>query len=342
MKTAILTIILFSLLILPHEFGHFIAAKKFNVKVNEFSFGMGPKIYSKNKGETLFSLRLIPIGGYCAMEGENEESEEERAYNNKKPWQKLIILVAGATMNIVVAFLIVFLSYTISGQATRVIDDVTVSSPAYNAGLKSSDVILYIDDNKVKNWSDVGNFISEKNGEEVTFIVKRNNEKVSINVTPNKEEVFDENNVSLGYRYIVGIQSRVTHNPIIAVKSSVETTFGLVDLTVESLKMLFNGDASINDLAGPIGVVQIVDETKSYGFMSYLLIVALLSVNIGLLNLLPIPALDGGHVVFVLFTMITKKEVSKKVEASINAIGLFLLLFLAIIVAGNDISRIFM
>lgn len=342
MRTAILAIILFSLLIFPHELGHFLAAKKFDVKVNEFSFGMGPKLWGKQKGETFFAIRLIPIGGYCALEGEDEESENPRAFVNKKSWQKLIILVAGAFMNMVIAVTILFLVYVVNGQTTKVIGDVSMNDPAYMAGVKVGDVIEYIDDNKVKNWNEIGEYIAIKEGKEIVLTVKRNKEELRFNIVPNKEEVLDDNDEVIGYRYYIGVISKVTHNPILAVGTSFKAAIDMVDITYESLAMLFKGEATMKDLAGPIGVVQIVDETKSYGLSSFLLLVALLSVNIGLVNLLPLPALDGGRVILVLYTMITKREVSKKVEATINAVGLVLLLALAAIVAGNDISRIFM
>ena len=340
MRTAILAIILFTLLIIPHEFGHFIAARKFDVKVNEFSFGMGPKLWSKEKGETLFSLRLIPIGGFCALEGEDGENDNPRAFSNKKPWQKLVILAAGAIMNMITALVILFAIYVIGGQTTKVIGDVTFNSPSYEAGIVKGDVVQYVDDNKVKEWSEIGSYIAKKEGKEVSITVKRGKESLTFNLTPDKEEVLDENGEVIGYRYVVGIVSKVTHNPILAVSTSVESAIDMVGITYQSLAMLFTGDASIKDLAGPIGVVQIVDETKSYGFSSFLLIVALLAVNIGLVNLLPFPALDGGRILFVLIAIITKKKISEKTEATINAIGLILLLALAAIVAGNDISRL--
>ena len=161
MKTAILAIILFCVMIFPHELGHFIAAKKMGIKVNEFAFGMGPAIFRRQGSETLYTIRLFPIGGFCAMEGEDEESDEPRAFNNKKPWQKLVVLVAGSFMNVVCAILIMILVVGILGFTTTTVATVEENSPAALAGMEVGDVITHIDGNEIESWSQVSGAISE-------------------------------------------------------------------------------------------------------------------------------------------------------------------------------------
>ena len=191
MKTAVLAVLMFLVMIFPHELGHFIAARKNNVQVNEFSFGMGPAIWKRQKGETLYAIRLFPIGGYCAMEGEDgseEESGEEggvtepkeynpRAFNNKKPWQKIIILAAGSAMNVFCAFLILTLLATYIGFTTNVIDMVVEDSPAYTAGIEAGDEIVSIDDESVSQWDQVVQAVQGSSGNEMTVGDVRHNDR---------------------------------------------------------------------------------------------------------------------------------------------------------------------
>lgn len=341
MKTAILAILLFGLLIFPHELGHFIAAKKCDVKVKEFAFGMGPVLWKKQRGETLHSIRLFPIGGFCAMEGEDESSEDPRAFINKKPWQKLIILAAGATMNFVIAIVISTMVYLVLGSATTTLDSVTPGSPADLAGIMAKDKIVAINDNNCSSWSDVVSSITSTTGEEISITVKRNGEKITYNLTPVIEETKDESGNVVSKRYVVGIQAGTSHNPLTALKYGLLQTKEMVSTIFLSLKMLFTGEASVSDMSGPVGVIQLVSETSSYGFTSYLFLLALISINVGVLNLLPLPALDGGRIIFVLYTLITKREVDEKVEGTVHAVGIILLLALSVFITFHDVFRIF-
>jgi Predicted membrane-associated Zn-dependent proteases 1 len=173
MTTAILTIILFCVMIFPHELGHFIAAKKMDVKVNEFAFGMGPKLWKKQRGETLHSIRLFPIGGFCAMEGEDGESDEPRAFGNKKPWQKIIILAAGSFMNVVCAIVIMIIISGIAGFTTNLVGELTQDGAAQKAGIHEGDEIVRIDDNKVDSWEDISNIVSKSTGEPMEVEIQK-------------------------------------------------------------------------------------------------------------------------------------------------------------------------
>ena len=345
MKTAILAVIMFLIMIFPHELGHFIAAKKCNVQVNEFAFGMGPAIWKKQRGETLHTIRLFPIGGFCAMEGEDGTEEETgeggeaapkeynpRAFNNKKPWQKIIILAAGSAMNVFCAFLILTILVTYLGFTTTVVDTVVAGSPAEIAGIEAGDRIINVDGNDIRQWDQIGQTIQAASGSEMTFRVKRDGEMMDLSLTPEYDEERDA--------YLVGIQSRVSHNPIKGIGAGVRGTVNMFGVMYDSLKMLITGGASLEDVAGPVGIVQMVDETSSQGLWSYGFLVALICVNLAVINMLPLPALDGGRILIVLVCWITGKAVSPKIEGVIHAVGIVLLLGLAVLVTFSDIKKL--
>ncbi len=346
MKTAILAVIMFLIMIFPHELGHFIAARRCNVQVNEFAFGMGPAIWKKQKGETLYSIRLFPIGGFCSMEGEdgseedvNDETGEAetkeynpRAFNNKKPWQKIIILAAGSAMNVVSAFLILTILVTYLGFTTTVIDKVIEGSPAEAAGIMAGDKIVRIDGTDITAWDQVGQIIQESAGGDLTFSVERDGQAMKFSLTPEFEE---ERGV-----YIMGAQCKVSHNFFRGIQSGATGTVRLFGVMYDSLKMLISGGATISDISGPVGIVQMVGETSSQGFWSYGFLVALICVNLAVINMLPLPALDGGRILIVLVCWITGKAVSPKIEGIIHAVGIVLLLGLAVLVTFSDIRKL--
>lgn len=332
MKTAILAILLFCIMIFPHELGHFIAAKKTGVKVNEFAFGMGPTIWKKQGRETLYSIRLFPIGGFCAMEGEDEESDEPRAFTNKKPWQKIVILAAGSFMNVVCAVIVMSLVLGIMGFTTTAVDNVQAGSPASEAGMISGDVIKSIGGADIEQWSDVPNAIAASEGKALDVVVDRDGIEKKLNLTPIAGE---------DGRYVMGITSKISHNPFTAVKEGAKATWNMTITMFDTLKQLFTGKVGTENLSGPVGVVQMVSETSEYGFWYYGFLTALICLNLAIINMLPLPALDGGRIIFVIYTMITGKKVSQKVEGTIHLIGMALLFALMIYVTFNDVTRIF-
>ena len=332
MKTAILAIILFCVMIFPHELGHFIAAKKMGVKVNEFAFGMGPTIWKKQKGETLHSIRLFPIGGFCAMEGEDEDSDEPRAFSNKKPWQKIVILAAGSFMNVLCAVLIMSLVVGIIGFTTTTVDEVSKDSPAYEAGILSGDEIKSIDGSSIQQWGDISKAVSDFEGESISVTVERGGEERQLSLVPAAGE---------DGRYIIGITSDISHNPFKAVIEGAKATWNMTVTMFDTLAQLFTGKLGADNLSGPVGMVQMVSETSQYGFWYYGFLTALICLNLAIINLLPLPALDGGRIIFVLYTMLTGKQVSQKVEGTIHLVGLALLFTLMIYVTFNDVIRIF-
>lgn len=340
MKTAILAILLFCIMIFPHELGHFIAARRVGVKVNEFAFGMGPAIWKKQGPETLYSIRLFPVGGFCAMEGEDEESNEPRAFGNKKPWQKIVVLAAGSFMNIICAIVIMSLVIGIMGFTTTVVGQVTEDLPAKAAGILEGDKLLKIDDTEIEQWTDVSKALQASGGEEVVVTLERDKQVETVSVVPQLTEGVDaQGNPAQGY--VLGVTCKISHNPFMAVVDGAQSTWNMTKMMFSALGQLFTGKAGVDELSGPVGMINMVRQTTEYGFWYYGFLTALICVNLAIINLLPLPALDGGRIIFVIYTMITGKTVSEKVEGAIHMVGMVLLLALMVFVTMNDITRIF-
>lgn len=327
--TIIYAIIMFCLLIFIHELGHFMTAKACGVKVNEFALGMGPAIFKRQKGETLYALRAIPIGGYCAMEGEDEESEDERAFNNKPAWKKAIIVVAGAAMNLIlcILFLIIIALYT--GTVTTTIDQVTAGSPAEAAGLRTGDKIVAVDGKQTEDWTTLVNAIGTSKGQ-VRLQVERGGERLSL--TSGLEQAEDG-------RSVIGIVPIRQHNVLTAVKDGTVNTWNLTKLMADTFRQLFTGDVSVKELSGPVGIVYAVNDTAQYGFVYLLYLTALISLNLAIVNMLPLPALDGGRLLFIIVRKITGKAITDEIEGKVHFIGIMLLFALMIYVTWNDIVR---
>lgn len=329
--TAVYAIILFVVLIFPHELGHFLVAKAVGVKVNEFAFGMGPALYQREGKETLYSIRLIPIGGYCAMEGENEESENPRAFNNKPGWAKISVLVAGAAMNVVIAIVVLSIALGISGSTTTTLETVQEGGPAYTAGIQGGDEIIAVNEQEVKSWSDVSTYISGSSASVDVTVLRDGEELVIRDITPEQTE---------DGRWVIGITSKVTHSPLAAVKNGVQSTWNMTTLMFQSLQMLITGDVPATEIAGPVGMVQMVSDTNTYGWYYFASLLALMSINLAIINLLPLPALDGGRILFVIIRKITGKMISDDLEGKIHAIGMMMLFALMIFATWNDIARL--
>lgn len=327
-------------MIFPHELGHFIAARRVGVKVNEFAFGMGPAIWKKQGPETLYSIRLFPVGGFCAMEGEDEESNEPRAFGNKKPWQKIVVLAAGSFMNIICAIVIMSLVIGIMGFTTTVVGQVTEDLPAKAAGILEGDKLLKIDDTEIEQWTDVSKALQASGGEEVVVTLERDKQVETVSVVPQLTEGVDaQGNPAQGY--VLGVTCRISHNPFMAVVDGAQSTWNMTKMMFSALGQLFTGKAGVDELSGPVGMINMVSQTTEYGFWYYGFLTALICVNLAIINLLPLPALDGGRIIFVIYTMITGKTVSEKVEGAIHMVGMVLLLALMVFVTMNDITRIF-
>ncbi len=328
--TILYAILMFSVLIFVHEFGHFISAKSFGIKVNKFALGMGPVLLKKQKGDTEYSLRLFPIGGFCAMEGEDEESEDARAFNNKNAWQKTIVVCAGSLMNLILAIILMIIVMFYIGSATTTLDEIVNDSPAMAAGLQSGDEIVALDGNPVKNWDDVTDYLSTSKKETVTVTVLRNDAELRLSST------FTE---STDGRQTIGIIPKLERNPATAVGDGFVATYNMGKMMLNVIRQLFTGDVSIKELSGPVGIVYMTGETVKAGFVNFVYFMALLSLNLAIINMLPLPALDGGRLLFIIARKITGKAITDDMEGKIHFIGIMLLFGLMIYVTWNDITR---
>ena len=314
MITLISSLLVFLLVVMLHELGHFTVAKLSGIKVNEFSIGMGPKIYQKEKGETFYSLRLLPVGGYVAMEGEEDNSNDPRAFNNVHILKRMAVVLAGAFMNFVLAFFAFTIIFSIVGYGSNEIDKVMENSPAMTSGLRPGDKIIIINDSTTRDIYDINSIISKNNDKEMNFLIDRNGEVLKFNIKP---EFSEENKM-----YLIGITSKIDHSFLKSVSLGADRTVQMSKMIIQSIKMMFTGSFKMEYLSGPVGVVQLIGSESSKGFLNFLQILGLISVNLGVFNLLPIPALDGGKFLFLLIEALRGKPIDEKIEQGLSLIGI--------------------
>ena len=327
--TIIYALLIICVLIFFHELGHFMAAKACGIKVNEFAIGMGPKVLKKQKGETLYSVRAFPLGGFCAMEGEDEDSQDERAFNRKSVWKKAIIIVAGAAMNLIIAIILMIAVNYMNGVPTTTISQVEENSPAYTAGIQKGDRILSINDKKINSWDDVQAVKNAVNTRELNIKVQRKDTELNIKTTLKEN---DRNK-------IIGIVPVSEKNIVKAIANGPSATWNMAKSMYSGLYSLITGKVSAKELSGPVGIVYLINKGISRGFATVLYLTSLISLNLAIINMLPLPALDGGRLLMVIIRRLTGKAISSKVEGVIHAVGLGLLLLLTIYVTWNDIVR---
>ena len=327
--TIIYALLIICVLIFFHELGHFMAAKACGVKVNEFAIGMGPKVLKKQKGETLYSVRAFPLGGFCAMEGEDEDSQDERAFNRKSVWKKAIIIVAGAAMNLIIAIILMIAVNYMNGVPTTTISQVEENSPAYTAGIQKGDKILSINDKKINSWDDLQSVKNAVNTRELNIKVQRKGTELNIKTTLKEN---DRNK-------IIGIVPVSEKNIVKAIANGPSATWNMAKSMYSGLYSLITGKVSAKELSGPVGIVYLINKGISRGFATVLYLTSLISLNLAIINMLPLPALDGGRLLMVIIRRLTGKAISSKVEGVIHAVGLGLLLLLTIYVTWNDIVR---
>lgn len=348
----LLAILLFGVLIAIHEFGHFFTAKLLGVKVNEFAIGMGPLLWSKQKGETLYSLRALPIGGYCAMEGEDEDTGDPRAFSRQAGWKKIIILCAGSTMNFLLGLMItvaLFLGVT-QVRAPVITEFAQGFQNEGAAGLMVGDRILSVDGHGIWEYSDVQTYLARNDGHGVDLVVKRDGQRVVLNDLPmyRIKYVFDGETYE-GFGLIFGQVDDLSILDRIGMGAAQAANF--VRLVWMSLGDLVTGRVAVSELSGVIGVVDVVSEvgaaseTVAIGVQNVFYFMALIAVNLAVMNMLPIPALDGGRVFFVLLNgllyLICRKRIPEKYEGYVHTGAFVLLLVLMAVVALHDVWNIF-
>ena len=425
----ILAIIIFSVLVLFHEFGHFLFAKLSGITVLEFSLGMGPKLFSFTKGGTVYSLKLLPLGGSCMMEGEDEDNEGPGSFNNAPIWGRIATVAAGPLFNFILAFVISVVVVGMTGYSLPTVTAVTAGSAAEKAGLKEGDLITSFDGYGTSITNDLYTYLSIEgvSTKEVEVKVKRDGERLTLRYTPDSQVRYmlgftyyqDENEAQIGSVTLNGamykaglqagdviceingtvinsgaeLQAYMQEHPLdgsemeisyvrgskvkTAKVTPTETTYaetgfsyngayekggvlatlkyGFMEMkywiktTILSLKMLVTGQVSVNELSGPVGIVTTIDtsykESKSYGLAAtvatMLNMMILLSANLGVMNLLPIPALDGGRLVFLVIEAIRKKPINREIEGRIHFAGFALLMLLILYVSVHDVIKLF-
>lgn len=339
----IIAILIFSAIILFHELGHFLLAKRAGIKVNEFSLGLGPTLFGVQKGETFYCLKLLPFGGACMMEGEDQESESDRAFNNKSVWARISVVAAGPVFNFILAFLLAIIVIAIAGFDSTKIRGVTEDYPVAQAGIETGDVIVKINNQHVYVSREVNLFLQLHQGETFDLTYERDGKQKTVTIEPKYDEE--------SQRYYAGIKGlgyREKGNVLQVLKYSALEVRYWIKTTFQSLAMLFTGKVHVNDLSGPVGIVDVIgdtyEEAKSEGaltvFLNMINMAILLTANLGVMNLLPFPALDGGRLVFLIIEAVTKRRVPEKIEGTIHFVGLMLLLALMVFVMGNDIFKI--
>ena len=332
----LIAILFFELIILVHEGGHFFAAKKMKVKVNEFSIGMGPKLFQFQKGDTKFTLRLILFGGYCAMEGEDSESDDKNSFANKKVIQRVFVVVAGAVMNLILGVLII-LGMVCSQElvGTPVVADFDKDAVS-NAYLEQNDRILAIDGMRVYTTTDITTGFSRSADGEVEFLIKRDGKTKTVNAKFNTQKIDGKNYIDMDF-YLYGVEKTVPN----VLRETGRQFMSFCRMIFLSLHDLITGKYGLSDMSGPVGTVSVVSGAVKMSLTSTFRIMAFLTINIGLFNLFPFPALDGWKLFILLYEGIFKKKLPQKFEWMINAVGLAVLLGLMCLVTFSDITKLF-
>ncbi|SDK46816.1 RIP metalloprotease RseP [Natronincola ferrireducens] len=328
--TAVTAIIVFGLLVFFHELGHFSVAKIVGIKVHEFAIGMGPKILKYTKGETDYSVRILPIGGYVKMEGEDEVSNDSRSFSKKTVGQRIAVIFAGPLMNFILAIvLFVIIFYNIAGVPTTTIQEVIDQSPAEAAGLLREDKIITINDDEVKDWDHLVQEINTSKGEPLKIGFIRDNKKIEKVVAPESVENED--------RFMIGIIPTTEKSMSLAIKGSYGQTRMIIREMGGFFRRLVTRQATTAEVVGPVGIISLVGQASRDGLYNVLFLAALISINLGIVNLLPIPALDGSRILFLIFELFRGKPVDPEKEAFVHMIGLALLMLLMIIITYKDI-----
>lgn len=330
----LVAVLLFLVLIIIHEFGHFIAAKLLGVRVNEFAVGFGPKLFGIKGKETHYKVNLIPLGGYCAMEGEDEESTDDRAFCRKKPWRRFIIVAAGAIFNLIFGLIIVAIILAPGKQfASTTVAQFRENAVSVNSGLKEGDTIIGVDGRRIFTTYDLSYaFTGVENGT-VDMTVRRNGGKVELNDVTFKSE--EEQGIS--YLTVDFYVEPINKTFGTFISQTVKTTISYCRVIWFSLIDLISGKYGISAMSGPVGVTVAIGNAAKQSLKNILPIIALITVNLGIFNLLPIPALDGGRLLFILFEMIFKKSVPAKYEGIIHGIGFALLIGFMLLITAKDI-----
>ncbi len=339
----IIAIVIFSVIILFHELGHFLLAKANGIKVNEFCLGMGPTLFGITRGDTKYSLKLFPIGGACMMEGEDEESTSDRAFGKKSVWARLSVVVAGPLFNFLMAFLFALVLIFNVGYDLPVLSGVQEGMPAEAAGMREGDVIVRMNRSRIHFFREIRAYTQFHPGEAVELIYERDGERHTTMITP----AYDEESGAYLYGFLGSVQ-KTRGNIFQIIRYSAYEVKYWISLTLNSLKSLVTGRVSVNELSGPVGIVDMIGEGYERSivegwfsaFLQMLYMSVFLSANLGVMNLLPLPALDGGRILFMLVEVVRGRRVNPEKEGMVHFVGIMLLFALMIFVMFNDVRKL--
>jgi regulator of sigma E protease len=349
MNSGLAFFVLICILVFFHELGHFLVAKWCKVGVETFSIGFGPKIFKKKFGETVYCISAIPLGGYVKMIGEEHgkaiaDEDISRSFTHKKLYQKSAIVAAGPIFNFLLSILIFYVIFQISGIyfLKPIIGEVTDNSPAKTAGIKPGDIIKEINGQKIESWDDLSIKVNKSDGEKLEILLERNGSRVAVSIKPEHTDyktILNEDKK----RYVIGViaadeRVHINLNPFQAFWYSLEKNWQITQLTVISVWKMINGDISAKEnLGGPIRIAEIAGQAADQGVESFAFVIAMLSISLGIINLFPVPVLDGGHLMFFAIEAITRKEVNENIRGKANQFGVAFLLLLMSFVIYNDI-----
>lgn len=340
----ILAILLFSAIIIIHELGHFLLAKANKIRVDEFSLGLGPTIFEKQIGETKFSLKLLPFGGACMMGEDEVDDMSEGSFNSKSVWARMSVIVAGPVFNLILGWLLCVIMVAWIGYIAPVVTGVEDGYAAAEQGIRAGDVITEVDGKRVHLWDDISlQNLTNTDGTPVEVTYSRNGKETTVTLEPRKME-----GDAFARMGINGPSERTETGLIGSLKYGVYTVKYWVDYTFECLKMLIGGQVGIKDLSGPVGIVSVVDDayqsSVQYGMKSVILnlmnLCIFVTANLGIMNLLPIPALDGGRLVFLILEAVRGKRIPPEKEGMVHFAGFAVLMVLMIVVMFNDIMKL--
>ncbi len=355
--TILVAILIFGVIILVHELGHFAMAKLMGIRVNEFAIGMGPTLLKFGKKETKYSLRAFPIGGFCAMEGEDSDSEDPRAFGSKKVWRRVLVVIAGAVMNLVLGYVLLVAYYGIYTQpaaegqiaaySSTIIAELPETASSYKTGLRVGDEIIKINGKRVVTDFDVANLMQSDEDGIFPMTVKRvvDGKKQTVEL-PAVQFELKKNEETGGNILIYDFKVAPIKKTVLstlAQAGKMEYSIGV--LIWRSLGDIITGKYGLNELSGPVGTVSAIGEAvaqvRTVGLESLIMLVVLITVNVGIFNLLPLPALDGGRLLFLAFEGVFRRPVNPKYEGLVHFIGLILLLLLMVVVTFSDIVKLF-
>ena len=333
MVTFLAAIFVFGLLIISHEMGHFFTAKACGVKVSEFSVGMGPKLFGIKGKKTDYSLRIFPIGGYVKMLGEEEESQDPRAFCNQSPWRRLVVIIAGAFMNFVVAIVLLTIFNFNVGVYKPIVNKVVPNMPAEKAGLKADDRITAVNNNSIESWEEFISFVDQNKDKDFKLTVDRNGQKLDVTLKPEFDKTAN--------KYMIGIESKYVKGSFAeSIADAFRKTNQIVKEIFKFFGFLFQGKISSNDVGGPVAIIKMSGEAAKLGIWNLIMFAAFLSINLGVINLVPFPALDGGWVVILLIEGITGKKPNEDKLGIVNLIGFSILMALAVFITYKDILKL--